>query len=257
MADMETNEPKYLDESLIDEPVKLEHPEPEVEKKATDEKAAAEATVEEKKPEEAKPDPKVVDLEARLAEASSKIEELSKKVAPEPKAEARVKSLEEQYDEEFALAPADATKNLIKRQRFQDYLEQDLNHTKNVMIEAVGGRVPGWEDFGELAPVVEKLAEAHKDFVRPEFGGNIRVVELLAWAARGQLAFAKAQAAKKEAEAKAADEAKKVQQETQKQQVFMESNSTGAANSGTALSLEEFSRLPLSEMEKVYPYVES
>lgn len=269
MADMENKEPKYLDENLIDEVPSPEHPDPEAEKKAADEKAAAdlkaaeEAKVaEEAKKPESQPDPKFMELESKLAEANAKIAELAKRPA-EPKAEAPIKSMREQFLEKFSTDPAGAFLDFHDQEKLANFMDQDLNHTKTVMEQAVQGRIPGWEDFSTLAPIIQASAESLQHFVKPEMGGNIRLVEELAWAARGRLAYAKEQNAKKEADtkaaadAKAAEEAAKVaEQEKQKQEVFMESSSSGVGTGNGEISLEEFRKLPLSEMEKIYPYVE-
>lgn len=254
----------YFNDALI-----VEEPQQEAEVQETaanDEKVeakaeeAAEVKVEDKKAEvEEKAPPKnefeerVQRLEAELKAANEKLEKAVKKEEP-PVGE--VKTLEEMYDEEFINDPKNAMKNLLARKELLASMKRDLTHTQNVVVMATEGKIPGWEDFKDLVPEVASLAEEYKPFVRPEFGGHVKLVELLAWAARGKKLTYEGLKAKEAAEKAEADKKAKEEAAKAKSAVFMESSATGVSTGKGEISVEDFAKLPLEEMRKLYQYMD-
>jgi predicted RNase H-like nuclease (RuvC/YqgF family) len=257
MADenKEVKEAEYLDTSLFNELEAPEPPKEEAKVEAKVEETKTEEKAPEAKPEEKKPTPEdeIKELRSKLAQTEEKLSALSKPKEAE-KTEGKIETLDDIYDREFNERPSEAVKRYVKGLKYQEALERDLANTTHIMQEAASGRVPGWEDFKDIAPVIEKLAETNQDMVKPEFGGSIRVVELLGWAARGMISAAKAKSTANAETKKAEDVAK----DLGKEKVFMESNNTSAAapKATSEITPEEFRKLPLSEMEKLLPFME-
>lgn len=246
---------EYFNDGLIDE--LPEEVTSEVKVEAKEEAAPVEKAKEEAPPKkEAKVEDKedrVASLERELAETKAQLAKSSTKEVPPEK---ELKTIEDLFDDEFNTAPKDAVKSYLKREKLAEAMKQELAHTTNVVQLAAEGKVPGWEDFRELVPEIQALVEQYKDYVRPEFGGRVQLVELLAWAARGKRAAYQASEKAKQETKDAEEKAAKEKADKAKETVFMESGASGVSVNGKEISVEDFGKLSLSEMEKLLPYAE-
>lgn len=101
------------------------------------------------------------------------------------------KTLEDIFLEDFDKNPANALLNYQKGKEVQQFLAREEFEAQNLVNSAKSGKLPGWEDFNELEPLMIDLAIEHQHLLNPALVNSPKAIQALLLMARGASLSAK------------------------------------------------------------------
>lgn len=176
---------------------------------------------------------KAKELEAQLFNTQSRTQNPNQPVVSSQP----IKSIEDQYAEEWEQDPKQAVINYNKRKEELSVIRSNESQSNTFYTQAMSGKLQGYEDFPELEPTMKELVPQVIDLVHPSMINHPKTIQVLHLIARGL-----------NVDKVASQKAKNIAAKNrEKEQAFSESSSS------TGESVD-FAKLPLSDMRKYLGY---